>query len=668
MTFLQHTIFSTFRERARHAPEAVAISRGSMRLTYTQVLERAALLGETLVGQGGVRPGDTVAVVSEVQLYWSVASLAIQAAAAVELPRETAIDAKSLLFLQQRTGFRVMFVESPQVLERVLSAELADVLRLVIPLKGDPQSVEDLFAPATDGEPRGSHAPSRAAVTAALEAASQRNRELSPDSTAAIIRTSGTTGLPKLVPLSHTNLLHSSLYLPALVELDSADVFLSCLPPWHLYARVVEYAAQAAGARIEYCAVDELAARLPEVRPTIFPGFPEIWEALFHRILYAMESRGRIAQIFHGMLALSRTRRRFSDIRRGIDATYRQRSRLRASTRRVLALLVELCLRPPDLLFDLLVYRRVRDAVGGRLRAAVIGDAPLPRFIDESLRALGFPVLEGYGSTEQCVVAIRSLRRNVSGSVGAALPETELRIHAVTEETGQALPPGAIGEVLVRGPQVFAGYLDPVPDTQPFAFVDGQKWYRSGDLGSLDVHGGLRIVGRVVHRFRTPDGRLESPEELENVLRASRYIERVVVLDVNGHPVALIVPDVRALLVLIRDRSSALATRLTKDTSTVTDFAAGSGEAARLLRVLPRLPVIQATLQRDFAALFRSAGQQSRAPERYGLMTVPFLPGRELTPTLKPARRRIVELYGEAAVALLAGSRTVTAVRRGEEL
>ncbi len=618
------SLYDAFRERSALFLDRPAVSSPTGALTFAELRDRAEAVAAWLINVGKVQTGQVVAVLSEESLYWTAASLGIQGAGAVELPRETTIGAGDFVALQRDFGFRVAVFQNPEVAGRFEAGGLEARL-LLEGMRPGYVNVRDLVA-ATDRD---------------RTELGRRNLEPLADATASYIRTSGTTGEPKIVPLTHRSLIHMMETLSRRALLTRTDRVLSVLPPWHLYARVVQCAAFHAGAEVYYGSPYELESLPGRVRPTLLPGFPEIWEAVYHKVIATFTAHGALGRPFFWLLGVSILYYRGLDAILRRERSLRRRPLWRDALHRTLVS-VAVLFWPLVRLADALIFRRVRAALGGRLRAAIIGDAPLPLPIDEALRALGFVVLEGYGSTEQCVTVMRSPRRNVTGTAGRALPGTRILF---LDEEHRPVPTGRIGQIAVHGPQVFAGYYgSPTQHNstdQLFVSIDNRRYLLTGDLGCRDFHDNIVVVGRREHAFPLGDERLVYPELVEGVLRASRFAERIVVIGrgLRG-PVALVVPDLTELYRALRRGPSRPL------------------EPAREARLPIHAILKRAAASRLVESEFRRRPPEDLpweyiGPERVVLLSKPFVPQEEITPTLKPRRHVIGQRYADLAQSAL---------------
>jgi long-chain acyl-CoA synthetase len=333
------------------------------------------------------------------------------------------------------------------------------------------------------------------------------------DQLATVIHTSGTTANPRGAMISHGNVLYNFEAASQVVDFYSTDIFLSFLPLSHIYGRIVdEVVALGRGATVVYAEplLERLPANMVEVRPTVMGSVPRLYERVYARVLSAVESGPPSRQrIFQWAAALGRQRYANHLAGRGDS----------------------LWLSAQLWIADLLVFRKIRERTGGRVRYFVSGSAPLAREIGEFFYAMGMLVLEGYGLTETSpFVSVNRPDDFVFGTVGRPAPGTEVMIDPVT------------GEILVRGPQVMQGYLNDPAETA--RAIDPEGWFHTGDIGELDEIGRIRITDRLKNIIVLANGKNVSPGPMEAALSSSKFIAQAVVLG-DRHPYtgALIAPD-----------------------------------------------------------------------------------------------------------------------------
>ncbi|MEU4432249.1 AMP-dependent synthetase/ligase [Nocardia rhamnosiphila] len=427
----------------------------------------------------GIQAGDRVAVMSRTRYEWTLLDFAIWCAGAVTVPVYETSSAEQVEWIASDSGAIAIVTETDH--HTAVVAGLRNQLpELTHTWQIDAGAVATLQAEGA-GISDTAVADRRAALTA--------------DQPATIVYTSGTTGRPKGCLLTHGNFLaelgNITARMPELFRTGESSVLLF-LPLAHVLGRIAEIAAAFVPVDIAHVGdIKDVTAELGEFRPTLILGVPRVFEKVYNtaRAQAQLAGRGRIFDL--------------------AATTAIDFSRARGSGR------VPIPLRIRHALFDRLVYRRLRAALGGRATHALSGGAPLGERLGHFYRGVGFTVLEGYGLTETCGAAtFNPDDRPKIGTVGRPLPGSSVRI-------------GDDGEILLRGPNVFTGYWNN-PQATADTFRDG--WFATGDLGTLDQDGYLTVIGRKKEIIVTTAGKNVAPAVIEDRIRAHALIGEVIVV------------------------------------------------------------------------------------------------------------------------------------------
>lgn len=602
---MQHfpTVYAAFRANAEKFGANICLQTPQGPLTYHELAQRVDRLAAFLQQRLKLRKGAAVIVLADNHPLWLLVALAVQAVGAVEFPLSSGTGSRELSRLKRAIRCR-HFVTADAAGTRHIRGLVAGAYCIQLSGKAATQkNILPLEKILSEHHPIALH------------------HECSAVS--AVMRTSGTTGTAKQVPVLHASFLHSMRVIPRILRMGPKDVVLSCLPSWHLYARLVEYTALACGAQVVYAPIRGLQYALRHSGCTIFPSFPEIWEKIHHEILLQM-GQGFVGRMLRRLIRLSVHTNRLLE-RAASRSRYTERSRS------IFAWLHLAYLLPIRTLLMPTLFATIRRRVSPTLRYAITGDAPLPLAVDETLRALGFEVLEGYGSTEQCVTALRRPGRHFPGVVGRILPGVEVAIHATLacEWNGMTL-----GEIAVSGDNVFPGYFSSL--TELASVTRGTPTYLTGDIGYVDSARNLVVVGRKANVLHLQNGELVFPELVENVLRGSRFVGRVVVLGGMHEAIfALVVPDFAALLAWLQPHGGHHA-KLAEEPESDKKFWQGVIQSAAVRQLYAR----------EFVRLLGDSGLPGFAwPVGFSLVPHPFHRGRELTPTLKIRRAQVARLY-----------------------
>lgn len=461
----------------------------------------------------GMSRGDRVAILSESRPEWVFADLAILTAGAISTPIYPTLSIEQIAFILRDSGASIVVVSSAPQLEKLLVAlPDAPAVRAVvvidaIPLPAAPVPILSL----ADVSARG-HQRIRDGWGVAREYQNTA-KAVRADEVATIIYTSGTTADPKGVMLTHGNLASNLCGSLDALDLHPDDVGLSFLPLCHALERIVAYVYLSTGISMVFAeSIDAVPRNLLTVRPTVMSGVPRVFEKLFARI--------------HEKAAQASAPRR-AMFRWAVDVARRRGERL-ASGRPLPA-----SLRTASAIADRLVFSKIRAGIGGRLRYAVSGSAPLDVKLATFFLGVGLPILEGYGLTETApVISVMPLNKIRFGTVGPPLRNVDV---TVADD----------GEFLVRGPNVMLGYYNRPEDT---AAVLRDGWFHTGDIGTIDAEGYLRLTDRKKEVLVTSGGKKIAPQPIEQRLRANHLVaEAILVGDRRHFPAALIVPDFRVL-------------------------------------------------------------------------------------------------------------------------
>ena len=549
------------------------------------------------LGLLGIRSGDRVAIISESRPEWLIADLAILALGGVTVPIYPTLNGAQARYILADSGARAVIVSTKLQLDKIQEVRhLLPAIESIVVVDADAGTAAaspSVLAFHTVAE-RGH---SRMAVEwGAGREFQQAARAVAPDQLATIIYTSGTTGEPKGVMLSHANLVANLKGAANVLNVDDDDVALSFLPLSHAFERMVAYVYLLCGVTIVFAESFETVGRdMAVVRPTVLTGVPRAYEKLHTRIL----EKGQAAPGLKGTL-----------FRWAVKvANALGHAQLQGKSPSLLT-----TLQAP--LAERLVFTKIRDALGGRVRYLVSGSAPLSVEIAEFFKGVGLNVIEGYGLTETApILTVNPPDAPRAGSVGRVLPDVELRI---AED----------GEILARGPNIMSGYYN-----KPAATADALKdgWFHTGDIGTLDDAGYLRITDRKKDLLVTSGGKKIAPQPIEATLKRSPIVSEAVLLgDRRKFAAALIVPEFGALERRLKDLGR----------------PPGSREE------LVARPDVVALYQEIVDALNRELSQFERIKKIALLATEFTIQSGELTPTLK-VKRKVVEEKWKDVIARL---------------
>jgi len=479
-------------------------------LSYGEVARRVRELALGLFDLG-LRAGERAAIWSENRPEWNVSDLSCLAIGAVDVPIYSTQTRAQVEFILADSGARAILVSSSFLDDALAIKERLPALEWVIcfdavELKERPEGllgIEDLIN-------RG-----RALYSREPELYEKLWRGVLPESLATLLYTSGTTGQPKGVMLTHRNLTANAMNSYRWLKLEGRrDVALTYLPFTHIFERSVWYLYLHYGAVIAYAeSIDAVAANLAEVRPTVMTSVPRMFEKIYAKIVERGLSSGfPRREIFAWSLGVAR----------------------RWAERKNRGETIGFWLSLQHRVADALVFKKWREAVGGNIRAFISGGAPLAPEIAFMFYGAGMLILQGYGLTETSPsISCNTEDRNRIGTVGPVMDRVSVKI---AED----------GEILVKGDTVMKGYYNHPEENEDAFTADG--WFKTGDVGYLDDDGFLVITDRKKELIKTSGGKYIAPQQIETLIKASRFVSQVVVVG-NGrkYASALIYPNIEVL-------------------------------------------------------------------------------------------------------------------------
>jgi long-chain acyl-CoA synthetase len=550
-------------------------------LSYGEVLDQVRGVAGALEAQG-IGAGDRVGIMSPNRLEWALADFGCLCSGIVDVPIYPTLTSAQVAYILKDSGARLVFVPDADHLQKAVEAaglSGCDV-RLVVfdPPPSLPEGVLSWAAFVAEGAER-----ARKTSEADFRA---RASKVAVDDVATMLYTSGTTGDPKGVVLTHGNVGSNVVSAGMVLHIDDQDVTVSFLPLSHIFQRMVDYLFFSRGctivhARTMLTAIDDMKV----VRPTVAVAVPRVYEKVHAAVMQASGLKKRIIEWAVGVADAAADVRLAGKEPGGLLA-------LRFS------------------LADRLVFRKVRDAVGGRLRFFVSGSAPLSPELNRFFYSIGLTILEGYGLTETSPVTnVNTTEDFRIGTVGKVIPGTEVRI---AED----------GEILVRGPQVMRGYHNRPEETA--AVVDPDGWFHTGDIGELDQEGFLRITDRKKDIIVTAGGKNVAPQPIENRLKANRFVEHAVVVgDRRRFVSVLVVPAFPVLEAWAREQGLSWSDH----------------------RHLIRMEAVKRHMDGEVTRELRGLAS-FETPKKVALLETDFSIGDgTLTPTLKVKRRVIQDRF-----------------------
>ncbi|HLA68390.1 MAG TPA: long-chain fatty acid--CoA ligase [Bacteroidota bacterium] len=458
----------------------------------------------------GVKQGDRISIVSENRPEWIVADMAMVSLGAINVPIYPTLTPKQIEFIYNDAGVKIAIVSNSFQLNKVVK------------ITQDVPTLEKVIVMSDKGVALSDGVIAFRKVYQLGEEFEKTHRDYfgslakpKPEDLLTLIYTSGTTGNPKGVMLTHRNLVSNIVASADVIPIGEADVLLSFLPLCHSFERMAGYyTAMACGATVAYAeSVETVRDNLIEVRPTIVTTVPRLFERIYNRMMKQVDSAPPVRQkIFHWAVEVGRhyaRAKRSGSIPAALQLQHRVASKL--------------------------VYSKLKERTGGRIKFFVSGGAALPRMLGEFFEAVGIQIIEGYGLTETSpVLSANRLDDYEFGTVGKPIPGVEIKI---AED----------GEILAKGPNIMIGYYNNTKATEEAISKDG--WFHTGDIGMFNKAGHLVITDRKKHLFVSSGGKNIAPQPIENLfLSSSKYIDQFVLVgDGRMFLTALIVPEFEIL-------------------------------------------------------------------------------------------------------------------------
>ena len=553
-------------------------------ISSDEMLDRARAIAAGLHAID-VKAGDRVALLSESRVEWTLTDAGSIFAGTIDVPIYPTLTPPQVRYILNDSGACALFIENREKFDELKEAlgECPEVKHVIFfePKGVTPEHGFTLAQLEEKGRELEKREPGHIARASA---------ETKPDDLATIIYTSGTTGEPKGVMLTHSNLVSNLIDSSGHLEFGEKDIALSVLPLSHVFERQAMYMYLHQGMSVYFAeSLQTIGPNLREVRPTVLVGVPRIFEKIYARIRERAAEAGKLSAV---LLAWS------------VSVAREYAQHLLAHEP------ISASLKFKHAIASKLVFTKWKRAFGGRMRILVSGGAALPEDLACIYIGAGIPIVQGYGLTETSpVITTSQIEDNRVGTVGKAIPNVDIRI---AED----------GEIEVRGPNVMRGYYNKPEETSKVFTSDG--WFKTGDVGTLDEDGFLRITDRKKELFKTSGGKYISPQPIEQAIKGSRFVNQVVLIGAERKfPAALIVPVWEQLESYCKLKGIEVTSRAE----------------------LCRHPRIIDLIQRQIDALTPNLAKYERI-KKVALLENEFTQeGGELTPTLKVKRRVIDQKY-----------------------
>lgn len=625
-------------------PDRVAykwrIRSGEETRTYAQLAHSIRLFSAGFKAYG-IQRGDHVGFFLNNRFEWIVTDFALMALGAVSIPRGSDTTAKEVAFIFHHSDSRHLIVETAhQLAQLVETFEPADWERcatIFIVEKGDETQIPDFLSAKTHfysellqkGEEEYAKDP---------ELLERLDREIKDSDLLTIVYTSGTTGNPKGVMLSHANFVQNLVAnTPRLqIDINRAETTVVMLPSWHVYERAFEYCGLASGLTFVYSNAGRFASDLLTEKPHLLISVPRVWESVYQKIIKAIaEMPGAKRRLVLGLIKNNQAWMTSNHYLKGSYITLHKRKLPEKAIAAVWHVLRWIALFPGHLLAGVL-FKPFKEKVGGRLRLATCGAGSLPKYLDEFFNAIGITLVNAYGMTE-CAPGILSRRvgYNTFGSTGTPFDNTEVEIR---KEDGTKAAVGEKGVLFVRGPQVMSGYYKNPEATKAVLSEDG--WLNTGDLAVQSENGEFIIVGRAKDTIVLMGGENVEPEPIEDKLKESVYIDHAVVLGQDQKQIS-------AIVAVNEEELMKLAAELKLSMNEIVTSGSNSIENDVIYNIL--LEEVNSRISKEHG--FRPF---ERITKIFPILN-DFSVGKELTQTLKVKRKYVEERFKHLVDKVLKG-------------
>ena len=528
------TVPKMIKKTAEEYPEVIAQYKRVKGADFQPILYREMFqlgldFGAALLNLG-VKREQPIGLISDNRAEWQHADLGIMAIGAVDVPRgcdATLIDLEKILSI---TETEIVIAENNSQVNKLVSLkEKLSALKTIIYFENDLK--DDVKAAAEAAkitlyyfqdllkEGKKWRIEHQGEVEAELEKGKG-------DDLATIIFTSGTTGTPKGVMLSHKNFLKQLDEIPERIYLNPGDKALSVLPIWHVFEREVEYVIMCQAGSIVYSKPvgSILLADMKKMNPHLLPAVPRVFEAVYDGVTKKMRKAGGIVNdMFNFFVGAAIVHKRMQRKMFNKNPSF---TRYHGVFWTILFFIPWLLMWPVYWLGDLIVFRKIKVMLGKNFRAGIAGGGALSPQIDEFFWALGIKLVEGYGMTETApIISVRPIAAPIFGTIGSPIRNVKVR---VVDPDGYVLERGKEGELQIKGDTVMKGYYKNPEKTAEAFTVDG--WLHTGDLAVMTIHDELKIKGRIKDTIVLSGGENLEPLPIEMKLAESRYIKQAVVV------------------------------------------------------------------------------------------------------------------------------------------
>jgi len=578
----------------------------------------------------GILRGNHVGFFVNNRFEWSVTDYALQALGAVSIPRGSDTTPREVQFIYQHSDSVILILETVSQLVDLSAAFTEEDWKrcrnilIVESSKGDiPVELKSKISFYESILTRG-----RELLSGKVDYIENCIQQINPEDLLTIVYTSGTTGNPKGVMLSHQNFVQNVIANTPRLEVDPSkeEITIVMLPSWHVYERAFEFVCHYVALTIFYSSAVRFASDLLEIKPHLIISVPRVWESIYQKMIKAISLMPGVKRnLIFMFIRINQLYMISENYLKGGYISLKDRSLVRRFFSKIKHVILKILMYPGHLMAGVL-FKPFQAKVGGRMRIATSGAGSLPRYLDDVFNALGITIVNAYGMTE-CAPGIlsRQICCNTFGTTGIPFDNTEVQIR---RDDGKEAETGEKGVVFARGPQVMSGYYKNQEATK--AVLDNQGWLNTGDLAVRSENGEIIIVGRLKDTIVLMSGENVEPEPIEDKMKESLYIDHAVVLGQDQKQLS-------AIVAINEEELMRLAAELKLSPSEVVIDGSNSIEHEGIYQHL--MKEVNSLISRE------------QGFKRFEFITriLPvkndFSVGRELTQTLKVKRQYIQEKY-----------------------
>ena len=597
-TLTERTITDVFWRRVAESPDKAAILHKPqdkvefVPFTWKEYGETVERLSAALQ-KNGLEPGDKAAILSPNRPHWSWADIAILSSGAVTIPVYATLSDVEVQYILNHSDSKALFLSNEHQLSKVIAKkeDIPSKLEFIVMMDG-PAPEGDLGVRVIEWESFLKEGEEH--LKTSKEDIVSRRQSIEPDALATIVYTSGTTGVPKGAMILHKNIFAVMESMSSLIDFNPDDIALSFLPLSHVYERVGgQFLTIYNGVQFAYAeSMEQVAVNLTEVKPTLLNAVPRFYEKAYARIQSQIRQMPATRQAFIKWAISIGKRATRQRVEQNIEPN-----------------IIEQIVRAELRIAERLVFRKIRDRFGGRLRMMTSGAAPLSNDVHIFFEAIGIPIVEGYGLTETCAPLACNTPTDIRfKTVGKPLPGLEVKI-------------AKDGELLVKGATVFNGYYKD-PDSTAAAF-DGE-WFKTGDIANIDADGYIQITDRKKDIIITAGGKHIAPQFIENLFKSEPLIAHVLAYG---------------------DRRKYLTGLVTLNPEALEKFAVKNKLNYESFEKCSQLPKVRAEIEKIVQEKNRSLAGYQRIKKFIILDREFTIENNDLTPTMKLKRKTVTEKF-----------------------